>query len=59
MFKYEFDCQIDCPHNECVKDKCKYYDDCASCRWFWKCTTTESFGCERLRRKITAEQQRD
>lgn len=34
---YEFGCLIDCSCDECIKGDCKYYGDCASCRWFLEC----------------------
>ena len=55
-YNYEFGCCIDCPYDKCAKENCKYYDNCASCRWFWKCPI-DSFVCDYLWLKINVEQQ--
>ena len=45
MNGYEFCCLIDCPYDDCIKENCKYYGYCESCRWFFECLHVYS-GCE-------------
>ncbi len=42
-YNYKFDCQLDCPLPECLKDDCKYYSfhDCTTCHWFWLCPNVD------------------
>ena len=40
---YNYDCRIECPYDDCIKEDCKYYGDCASCHWFWTCPPCHHF----------------